>query len=45
MDGILVPPGAGGSTILDPASSGHEEADAEDSGTQAAQTDRWCFSS
>jgi hypothetical protein len=45
MNGILVPPGTRGSTILDPASSGHQEADAEDGGTQAAQTDRWCSSS
>ncbi len=45
MDRIFVPAGTGRGAILDPASRARQEADTEDSDTQAAQADRWCVSS
>src|SRR5688572_15765039 len=45
VNAILVSAGAGRGAILDPAPRPHQEPDAEDRESQAAQTDRWCFSS
>ncbi len=45
MNGILIPPGARGGTILDPASGGDQNTEAENRRqAQTAQTDRWCVS-
>ncbi len=45
VDRIFVPAGTSRGAILDPASRARQEADTEDSETQAAQADRWCVSS